>query len=106
MVDLAAALKRGWQLHQEGQYADAEAVYRQAVLSSPQPPVARYCLGRLAFDAGRYESAVEHLTEAIRFDRSKAIFHADLGQAYQALGRWSEAAASYRAALALDANHA
>ena len=106
MVDLAAALKRGWQLHQEGQYADAEAVYRQAILSNPQHPLARYCLGRLAFDAGRYESAIEHLSEAIRFDRSQAVFHGDLGQAYQSLGRWSDAAASYRAALTLDASHA
>ena len=47
METLGETLKRAWQLHQRGEYAQAETLYRQIVDVEAEHNMARFLLGRL-----------------------------------------------------------
>jgi tetratricopeptide (TPR) repeat protein len=53
----------------------------------------------------QYKKAVKHLKQAIRLDAERAVFRNDLGVVYGLLGLNDEAAAEYRAAVALNEKH-
>ncbi len=100
-VTVNEILQRGWQLQQQAQSEQAEALYREVLRVQPGHPGALFCLGVLANHTARPELAVECLVEAIRGHGSQAEFHVELGSAYQALGRPDDAIAAYREALRL-----
>jgi tetratricopeptide (TPR) repeat protein len=99
-------LKHGWQLHQQGQHAQAEELYRRALDRAPGNPAALYCIGRLAFDVRNFDIAADYLARATAGDPSQSLFHADLAQALQMLGRFGEAIATYRRAIELEPDRA
>lgn len=59
-------------------------------------------LGNVAFEEGRYTDAVTHYKQALSNKPSFAV-QINLGHAYMKLEQWADAAASYRAAIELDA---
>ena len=89
-------------LHQRGQLADAERIYRQILELDPHHADSLHLLGVLAHQVGRDDVAVELIRKAIASDRRPAAFHSNLGTAYQALGKLEEAATSYERALILN----
>jgi tetratricopeptide (TPR) repeat protein len=95
------ALRRGLELHQRGNLAEAEQVYRQILAIEPTHADALHLLGTLAQQVGRSDIAVDLIGKAIAADRRQAAFHSNLGTALQALGRLDEAAVSFRNAMAL-----
>ena len=58
-------------------------------------------LGNVAFEEGRYTEAVTHYQQALS-DKPSFAIHVNLGHAYMKLEQWTDAGASYRAALELD----
>jgi tetratricopeptide (TPR) repeat protein len=100
--DSAAALVRGWELHQQKRYDEAEALYRQTLTTEPRNALALFLLGRLELDQGRNQQAAEHLAAAVQSDASKAVYYATLARAERALGRINRAIGNYRMAIDLE----
>ncbi len=102
MLSIDETLALGTRHHQAGQFAEAERIYRQILQADPRHPHALNQLGMLALQARQFDSAVQWITQAIRYDRSKASFHANLGEAYRHLKKTSEAIECYRTALRIQ----
>ena len=88
--------------HQAGQLQQAEQIYRQILQANPRHAGAMHLLGLLALQQGSYDVAVQYISHAIRLEGVQAAFHANLGEAYRALGRWDEAQTCYEQALRLQ----
>jgi predicted Zn-dependent protease len=69
---------------------DAEKAIRQALDLAPQDPWVRALAGRIAFEKGNYQNAVEQLREAIRLRPHFVQAHYNLAQAYAVLDRKQE----------------
>jgi protein O-GlcNAc transferase len=95
-------LQEALRLHQAGRLAEAESGYRQLLAQQPQHPDATHYLGLLAYQDKRYVDAVRLITEAIDLRAGDPAAHSNLGNALAMLGRYSEAEAAFRSALALD----
>ena len=74
--------------------------------SAPNQADALHLLGVIAHQRGEHEVAVETIRRAVKLNRTAAAFHSNLGEAYRALGRISEAVASFRRAVELKADYA
>jgi len=96
---VAAMLKQALQLHQSGNLAEAERLYRQILAIDPRHADGLHLLGTIAHQVGRDDVAVELIAAAIAIDKRQAAYHCNLGTAQQALGKLNEAAVSYQRAL-------
>jgi predicted Zn-dependent protease len=76
-----------------GRKDDAEPLIRQALKLSPGDPWIQALAGRIAFERGDYQLAVERDRTAIRQRPHFLAAHASLAQAYAALGRKQESEA-------------
>ncbi len=83
----------------------AEQIYRQILAVEPNQPDALHLLGVIAFQAGKHEVAVEYIERAIGLQGNAAFYHHNLGEAYRALHRISEAVVCYLRALELKPDY-
>jgi protein O-GlcNAc transferase len=102
MATGANSLQMAMDLHQAGQLAQAEQLYRQILRGNPRHPDALHLLGLIAHQAGQHETAIGTMSQAIAIDGAQPFYHGNLGEAYRALGRTAEARACYERALQLD----
>ncbi|MSP24316.1 MAG: tetratricopeptide repeat protein [Myxococcales bacterium] len=86
------------------EYAKAEAVYREILLSEEHPAVL-VNLAQLLGDVGRAEEALPLLGRALELEPERVNTHAQLGRVYEHLGKPAVAILSYERALALDPGH-
>jgi tetratricopeptide (TPR) repeat protein/2-polyprenyl-3-methyl-5-hydroxy-6-metoxy-1,4-benzoquinol methylase len=100
-VQISRALQTALEHHQNGRFADAEAIYRQVLKVDPVNFDALHMLGVLAHQVGQYAQAIDIINQAIRLDASDPLAHNNLGNAYRALGRHDEALASFKKALSI-----
>jgi tetratricopeptide (TPR) repeat protein len=84
-------IDRGYDLHQAGDLAKAEAVYRKALDAHGADPLLLYNLGVLLQDLGRHGDAVEAYRAALRGDPAMADCHYNLALLCEALERPQEA---------------
>jgi len=84
----------------KGDYEKAESYYRQALEIKPKHAPAHVSLGALCIFQDKYAEAIEHLERAVKLDASLAIGHADLAVAYAGVGRFEDAAAEVKMAVA------
>ena len=91
--------------HQAGRLRQAEEIYRRILHAEPQHVDALHLLGLVACQRGNGAAAVELIGKAIRLNPSAPMLF-NLGYAWQAQGRFDEAAESYRRALALQPDYA
>jgi protein O-GlcNAc transferase len=96
--DIEAAIT----LHEQGRLAEAEAIYRRALVNDPNHAQALHLLGLAAHQRDANETAVEFITRAVSIDPSNGLQHFNLGNALRALDRRDAAASSYARAVALD----
>jgi tetratricopeptide (TPR) repeat protein/SAM-dependent methyltransferase len=101
-ANLSEIFGRAVQAQQAGRLAEAEALYHQILALAPGQPDALHMLGVVAYQRGDYDAAVDQIGRAIRAQPGVPHYHSNLGNALKALGRLSDAEASYRAALRLD----
>jgi tetratricopeptide (TPR) repeat protein len=73
-----------------------------AAPSKQSPARGAYTEGVKEINAGRYEAALEYLSQAIRADPKLALAYVARGSAYIGLRRFSEAASDYQQAQKLD----
>ena len=81
-----------------GDRVDAEYHYREAVRLNPNFDVARFDLGTLLANEGRYDEAIPHLREAVRLEPRSLDSNLSLGMALLFDGQPEEAASWLRAA--------
>ena len=87
--------------HQQGQLDQAAQFYLAILAVQPAHPEALHLLGVVAHQKGDHAGAVELIARAIAGNPCDAMYHANLAEAYRALGRLDQAIASCRAALRL-----
>ena len=91
---------------QNGQLAEAEALYRKVLDVAPQRPDALHFSGVLAHQQGRDEDAIALLTRSLDILPGQADWHSNLGIVLQNIGKLEEAIAAYRQALVIQPDHA
>ncbi|MES2741344.1 MAG: tetratricopeptide repeat protein [Pseudomonadota bacterium] len=103
---VTSLLQQAVQLHQQGRYQAALALYRQVLELAPRQFDALHLSGVIARQLGQPERAVALIAEAIALDPAQAVAHCNLGAALQDAGRAAEALASYERAVALKPDYA
>ena len=93
-------------LHQQGDTATAERIYREALAVQPAHPLAQHFLGVILYQRQDVAAALPLLQRSVEAVPAEPEFHNNLGLALAAGEREQEAIASFRAALALKAGHA
>ena len=101
MGTISEALAIAIQHLQGGQLHASEDICRQILAVEPNQPDALHLLGVNAHQAGKHTIAIDYIRRAIRLQGNVAFFHNNLGEAYRALHRISEAVACYRRAVEL-----
>ena len=99
-------LQKGFQLHQQGDRAEAARYYREVVAIVPQHPDANHLLGMIAHDDGRNEDAIGLISIAIRGIPDNPAYHNNLGLAQLALAQTEEARQSFSQAVTLNPGYA
>jgi predicted TPR repeat methyltransferase len=94
------------QLHQQGRFDAAIALYRQVLAATPRQFDALHLLGVIERQQGRPERAAELIRAALDVDPGQARAHSNLGAALQDLGNTQGALAAYDTALRLDPAYA
>ena len=94
-------LARAIALHRDGRPADAEAVYRQILETSPDDFAALHLLGVALHQQGRNEAAATSIARALDLNANDAAAHSNLSLALRDLGRYGEALASIDRAIAI-----
>jgi Flp pilus assembly protein TadD len=74
-------------LHQDGDLAQAEALYRRILEQRPDHPGALHLLGVLAHQQGHDDRAVDLIARAIALRPDQATYHSNHGVALLGLGR-------------------
>jgi protein O-GlcNAc transferase len=92
--------------HGAGRLAEAERLYRQVLAADGRHSDSLHLLGLIAYQVGRYESAVELIGQAIRLRDDVHFYYNNLGLALTAHGKLDEAVAHYERALALKPDYA
>ncbi|MGY0744989.1 tetratricopeptide repeat protein [Azospirillum argentinense] len=88
-------------LHRTGNLAGAEPLYRTLLERHPDHPDALHLLGVLRSQAGDPAEGASLIAGAIARRGNVAAYHANLALALKALGRFDEAEAALRSAIAL-----
>jgi Flp pilus assembly protein TadD len=105
MANVAQALQDAWKVHQQGEYARAESVYRGVLAAQPDNATAWCYLGIALHDQRRYDEAVAAYRRALELQPQFPVALSNLGNTLSRLGRLDEAAASCRAALQLKPDY-
>jgi len=99
-------MQRAVQLHQLGQFDQAERLYKAILATQPADFEALHRRGVLQFQTGRNEEARLSLSAALRVGPAHAAAWSDLGAVQATMGRLEEALTCYDKAIALKPDHA
>ena len=102
-MDFEAAFAAALAHHNARRFAEAEALYREILLSQPGHAASLHQLGRLALQTGRGDEAITLMLRAIDCGKLQQLaeFHAGAAFAYRRQGDRDGAAQHYRQWLAL-----
>ena len=100
------ATEKGIALHDEGRFAEAEVLYRQALEIEPEHALALCYLGLLSLQRGSLEEAEALVRRAVASDPGLAEAHNHLGMVLQRLHRPEEALKHHEQALTLAPDYA
>jgi tetratricopeptide (TPR) repeat protein len=93
---------RACQLHQEGQFEEAERLYESILNADPDSPNVLQLLGVLYARRGDHERAAELIGRAVALDPDNAVACYNHGKALRDANRYEEALASCDRAVALQ----
>jgi predicted O-linked N-acetylglucosamine transferase (SPINDLY family) len=102
----AALFARARAIHSSGGFADAEALYREALAADPVHAESLHLLGVLLCQTGRAGAAVALIARAVALAPREPAYHGNLGNALRGAGRLEEAIAAHRRAIALKPDFA
>lgn len=95
-------LQQTWQLHQQGNYAHAERVYRSVLQKEPNHANGWCFLGIVLHDLRKYDQAVSAYERALTLQPSFPVALNNMGNSLRYLGRIDEADAAFQKALDLS----
>jgi len=95
---------RGIALERQGDFAAAEAAYRQAIELRPDWPEVRFHLANAVFGQGKLEQSIEAYREVIALSPEYPEPFNNMGIALSELGRSDEAIAAFTRAVELNPN--
>src|SRR5438067_6902877 len=98
---MADELSSAIELHRAGRLREAAAVYERLLAERPDEPEALHLLGVLRHQQGDHAKAIELIGRAVVLRPNAAALHANLAEAYRALGQHDRAAGCCRMALRL-----
>jgi tetratricopeptide (TPR) repeat protein len=98
-------LTNALELHQAGQWSRAAQLYRRVLQAEQHNADALHLLGVLHHQQGNHTQAVELIGRAVVLRPGVAAFHANLAEAFRALGQFERAAGCCRAALRLSPDY-
>jgi Tfp pilus assembly protein PilF len=90
----------------QGKIEEAEKIYQNLLIISPQYPPPFNRLGIIYYNRGEYRKAVDYLLSAVQLDAEYVEAYYFLAQAYEKLGLTEEAAVSYGQVVVLVPNTA
>lgn len=99
-------LQQALSLHQQGRFAEAEALYKQILQIQPQHFDALHLLGVLRYQIGQILLAVDLITKAIKINPSQPAAYSNLGLAQQKIGLLEESLYSFDRAITLKPDYA
>lgn len=102
MATINETLQHGWRLHQSGDVAAAEAIYRGVLAQSPRHADALVYLGIAQFDQRRFAESVQSYRRALSQGKQNPIAWNNLGNSLRMLGEVDEAEACLATALQQD----
>ena len=94
------------QHHRSGRLLEAEALYRQILVTETEHPDSLHMLGVIAQQSGQPQLAIELIRRAISHNGTVPAFHNNLGNAYVATEKWLEAETCFRRALEWKTDYA
>src|SRR5271169_2011924 len=103
---IANTLHKALGLHQQGQLAQAEALYRTILKQAPNHFDAKHLLGVIEIQRNNFEAALQLIGQALKLNSTYAVAHLNIGHALLKLKRPEEALASYDRALAIQPDYA
>jgi tetratricopeptide (TPR) repeat protein len=89
------------EMHQGGRLGEAATLYQKVLSQEKENPVALHLLGVLNHQRGDNARAIELIGRAVALRPNVPAFHANLAEAYRAIGQLERAAGCCRAALGL-----
>jgi Flp pilus assembly protein TadD len=101
MPTLSESLALAVKCHQAGDVVQAERLYREILLAHPCNVDALHLLGLIAFQAGRFDAAVDWIRQSLHYKPEFAEAQLDLGRAFLGTGKREEATACLREAVRL-----
>jgi tetratricopeptide (TPR) repeat protein len=101
VAQLSDRIEAAVKLHQSGDLAAAESVYREVLKSTPQHIDALHLLGVVCQQTGRLEQGLKYLRQAIALCDTVPGFHFHLGLALKQQGEIPAAVTAYRRTLEL-----
>jgi predicted TPR repeat methyltransferase len=96
------ALALAVRLHRDGQFAEAETVYRRILAVCPEHPDTLHFLGVLAHQQKKSTEAIDLIGRAIALVPDQPDFRNNLGNVFKEQGLLAEAADAYRQVIALQ----
>lgn len=96
-----ALLATGVQFHQNGRLNDAELTYRKILTINPFHSDSYNLLGVIALQVGRFDMAVDLISQAITLNDKFYLYHSNLGNAWKGMGRYDAAIDCYKHSLVL-----
>ena len=91
MATAQARLQQGWRIHQAGDLAGAERVYRSVLAESPQDADALVFLGIALFDQRQFEASASSYRQALAIRDPYPVAWNNLGNALRMMGELDEA---------------
>jgi len=92
------------QHHNAGRLVEAETLYKRILQLDLQHHPSLHQFGMIAYQAGRYDVAVQLISEAIKVRDDIPLYHFNLGKTFEALKKNEEAKICFKRALTLDAH--
>jgi tetratricopeptide (TPR) repeat protein len=106
MATIAELFQSAIRLHQSGNLAEAEALYRQVLQADPAHAEAYHFLGLMALQAGHHVAALDLIRRALALNPLNANAHYNLGNILSGEGQFAQAAEYFQQALRLNPRHA
>jgi len=105
MATVQQELQRGWSIHQQRRYGEAEAIYRGALQAEPNNSAAWCYLGIALHDQKRYAEAVDAYQRAIALRPEFPVALNNLGNTLRFVGDIEKADQSLARAIALKPDY-
>ncbi len=104
-TDGGGTLEQAMGLHQRGQLAEAEMLYREILAKDPKHFDALHLLGVVHAQRSDHLQATRLIGHAVAIDATSPIAFNNLGRSLKAMQRWEEALSAFDKALALQDDH-